>query len=65
MEGEDEEPRGAWVMAVLAGDVKDGSTDAMEGMSIGITEDGNPGKTLAFSSWYAAFILHGKCSDDT
>jgi hypothetical protein len=51
-------------MAALAGDVNDGFTDAAEGMSIGITEDGNPGKILAFSSWYAVFILHEKCSDD-
>jgi len=50
-------------MAALAGDVKDGSTDPTEGMSIGITEDGNPGMTLAFS-WYARFVSHGKCSND-
>jgi hypothetical protein len=51
-------------MAVLADDVKDGSTDATEDMSIAITEDGNPGITLAFSSWYAGFVSHGYCPND-
>ena len=51
-------------MAVLAGDVEDGSTDATEGMSVAITEDGNPGVTPALSAWYAEFVSHGNCPND-
>jgi hypothetical protein len=41
------------MIVVVAGDVKDGSTDDSVGMVIGITEEQNGGMTGGFSSWDA------------